>query len=80
MFSRAEAMEGSGRCEKSRRVGHMPKAGGLKISHSNALAAMIGGSARLQADLAGSRPRPRQALPSGSSGVKSREFGLTLRI
>jgi hypothetical protein len=58
----------------------MPKAGGPKISHCNELAAIIGGSARLRADLAGSAARPRQALPSGISGVKSREFGLTLRI
>jgi hypothetical protein len=43
MFSRANAMEGSERWEKSRRCGHMPKAGGLKISHLNELAAIIGG-------------------------------------
>jgi hypothetical protein len=65
MFSRAEAMEGSERCEKSRRVGDMPKAGDLKISHSNALAAIIGGSARLPADVAGSA-----AAPSSGAAVR----------
>jgi hypothetical protein len=74
-------MEGSERCEKSRRFGHMPKAGGLKISHCNELAAIIGGVGPAASRLGGlRRPAPRQTLPSGISGVKSRELGLTLRI